>query len=117
MLREHIRSHHSAPDPKHGTPNNPYYCAVCEDLFEVTSDLIHHIIQHCDQSTAAKRAPVTGPRKYKRRRKLKQHEIDRLNTEKLLRGDFEYGLSENEAVESPKKKETAGFTGFETSSR
>lgn len=33
-------------------------------------DLIHHLIEHSDRSTAAKRVQPTGPRKYKRRRKL-----------------------------------------------
>lgn len=70
MLREHIRSHHSAPDPVHGTTLTPYYCSLCGDLFSVSLDLIHHLIEHSDRSTAAKRVQPTGPRKYKRRRKL-----------------------------------------------
>jgi hypothetical protein len=39
-------------------------------LFSVSLDLIHHLIEHSDQSTAAKRVQPTGPRKYKRRRKI-----------------------------------------------
>ena len=70
VLREHIRSHHSAPDPAHGTTLTPYYCSLCGDLFAVSLDLIHHLIEHSDRSTAAKRVQPTGPRKYKRRRKL-----------------------------------------------
>lgn len=70
VLREHIRSHHSAPDPVHGTTLTPYYCSLCGDLFSVSLDLIHHLIEHSDRSTAAKRVQPTGPRKYKRRRKL-----------------------------------------------
>lgn len=70
VLREHIRSHHSAPDPVHGTTLTPYYCALCGDLFSVSLDLIHHLIEHSDRSTAAKRVQPTGPRKYKRRRKI-----------------------------------------------
>lgn len=35
-----------------------------------------HIVQHCDDNTALKRQPQTGPRKYKRRRKLKPHETN-----------------------------------------
>lgn len=70
VLREHIRSHHSAPDPVHGTTLTPYYCTLCGDLFAVSLDLIHHLIEHSDRSTAAKRVQPTGPRKYKRRRKL-----------------------------------------------
>lgn len=71
VLREHIRSHHSAPDPVHGTTLTPYYCSLCGDLFAVSLDLIHHLIEHSDRSTAAKRVQPTGPRKYKRRRKIK----------------------------------------------
>ena len=76
VLREHIRSHHSAPDPDNGTTMTPYYCSLCGDLFPVSLDLIHHLIEHSDASTAAKRVPVTGPRKYKRRRKMKPDEYD-----------------------------------------
>lgn len=74
-MREHIRSHHSAPDPKNGTRENPYFCTLCADVFPVSLDLIAHLIQHSDESTASKRTPIVGPRKYKRRRKLKPHEI------------------------------------------
>lgn len=70
VLREHIRSHHSAPDPVHGTTLTPYYCSLCGDLFSLALELIHHLIEHSDRSTAAKRVQPTGPRKYKRRRKL-----------------------------------------------
>lgn len=70
VLREHIRSHHSAADPVHGTTLTPYYCSLCGDLFPVSLDLIHHLIEHSDKSTAAKRVQPTGPRKYKRRRKI-----------------------------------------------
>lgn len=70
MLREHIRSHHSAPDPVNGTNATPYYCSLCGDLFSVSLDLIQHLIAHSDRSTAAKRVQPVGPRKYKRRRKL-----------------------------------------------
>jgi KRAB domain-containing zinc finger protein len=40
----------------------------------VSLDLIHHLIEHSDKSTAAKRVQPTGPRKYKRRRKLNDEE-------------------------------------------
>lgn len=70
VLREHIRSHHSGPDPNHGTTTNPYYCSLCGDLFAVSTELIQHLIEHSDRSTAAKRVQPTGPRKYKRRRKI-----------------------------------------------
>lgn len=75
VLREHIRSHHSAPDPVHGTTLTPYYCSLCGELFAVSLDLIHHLIEHSDRSTAAKRVQPTGPRKYKRRRKLNDDEM------------------------------------------
>ena len=75
VLREHIRSHHSAPDPNHGTTLTPYYCSLCGELFAVSLDLIHHLIEHSDRSTAAKRVQPTGPRKYKRRRKLNDDEM------------------------------------------
>ncbi|XP_055372506.1 zinc finger protein 616 [Condylostylus longicornis] len=77
VLREHIRSHHSAVDVKRGT----YYCPVCSSDLSNSTDLIQHLIQHSDMHTAMKRQPVTGPRKYKRRRKLKPHELERLRSE------------------------------------
>lgn len=77
VLREHIRSHHSAPDSKRGNSLAPYYCSVCTQLFSSSALLIQHLIQHSDVNTALKRQPLSGPRKYKRRRKLKPHELDR----------------------------------------
>ncbi|KAM7359217.1 uncharacterized protein ACRADG_012923 [Cochliomyia hominivorax] len=74
VLREHIRSHHSGLDAKRGT----YYCTVCGAELSSSGDLIQHLIQHSDMNTAMQRQPVTGPRKYKRRRKLKPHELARL---------------------------------------
>lgn len=71
VLREHIRSHHSAPDMKLGTSIAPYYCPVCGDSFSNSQDLIKHLIEHSDANTQAKRQPLQGPRKYKRR-----HNID-----------------------------------------
>lgn len=81
VLREHIRSHHSAPDPQHGTTLTPYYCTLCGDLFAASMDLIHHLIEHSDKSTAAKRVQPTGPRKYKRRRKLNDEDASSAATE------------------------------------
>lgn len=75
VLREHIRSHHSAPDPQHGTTLTPFYCSLCGDLFSASLELISHLIEHSDRSTAAKRIQPTGPRKYKRRRKLSDQEM------------------------------------------
>ena len=57
VLREHIRSHHSGPDPKNGSTINPFYCTVCTDLFTSSSDLIQHLIEHSDMNTAMKRQP------------------------------------------------------------
>lgn len=76
VLREHIRSHHSGPDPKYMHSVTPYCCSVCSDMFATSQDLILHLIHHCDMNTAMKRQPQIGPRKYKRRRKLKPHELE-----------------------------------------
>lgn len=83
VLREHIRSHHSGPDTKNGSTMTPFYCTVCTDLFATSSELIQHLIEHSDMNTAMKRQPPTGPRKYKRRRKLKPHELERLRNEHI----------------------------------
>ncbi|XP_035439611.1 zinc finger protein 48 isoform X3 [Spodoptera frugiperda] len=70
VLREHVRSHHSAPDRRaNGGP--AYCCVVCGRTLHSSAELVQHLIQHCDANTALKRQPQTGPRKYKRRRKLK----------------------------------------------
>ncbi|XP_055848137.1 RE1-silencing transcription factor [Episyrphus balteatus] len=85
VLREHIRSHHSGLDSKRQT----YYCSVCCSELPSSTELIQHLIQHSDINTAMQRQPVTGPRKYKRRRKLKPHEIDRLRTENKNSSDID----------------------------
>ncbi|XP_044734485.1 zinc finger protein 616 [Chrysoperla carnea] len=95
VLREHIRSHHSGPDPKYGTTMTPYCCSVCSDLFSTSQDLIVHLIQHCDLNTAMKRQPQVGPRKYKRRRKLKPHELERLSN-RMERDDIDDMLSDSD---------------------
>uniref|UniRef100_A0A1B0B4W6 C2H2-type domain-containing protein n=1 Tax=Glossina palpalis gambiensis TaxID=67801 RepID=A0A1B0B4W6_9MUSC len=77
VLREHIRSHHSGLDSTRGT----YHCTVCSADLQSSADLIQHLIQHSDTNTALQRQPVPGPRKYKRRRKLKPHEIARMRRE------------------------------------
>ncbi|CAH1155959.1 unnamed protein product [Phaedon cochleariae] len=79
VLREHIRSHHSGPDPKYTNSMTPYCCSVCSDMFATSQDLIVHLIHHCDMNTAMKRQPQIGPRKYKRRRKLKPHELEMIS--------------------------------------
>lgn len=57
----------------------PYCCSVCSDMFAMSQDLILHLIHHCDMNTALKRQPQVGPRKYKRRRKLKPHELEMMS--------------------------------------
>ncbi|KAG5676506.1 hypothetical protein PVAND_006337 [Polypedilum vanderplanki] len=96
VLREHIRSHHSAPDPQHGTTLTPYYCSLCGDLFSSSLELIHHLIEHSDKSTAAKRVQPTGPRKYKRRRKLNDEDASSVTT------DSKYQRIKQEPVEKEK---------------
>ncbi|XP_035904862.1 uncharacterized protein LOC118508981 [Anopheles stephensi] len=80
VLREHIRAHHSQADAKRGSANQPYYCTVCSSPFSTTGDLVQHLIEHSDTNTAMKREPPTFPRKYKRRRKLNPHELERLKS-------------------------------------
>lgn len=46
-------------------------CKVCGDTLLTSDELVAHIVQHCDENTAMRRQPQSGPRKYKRRRKLK----------------------------------------------
>lgn len=106
VLREHIRSHHSGPDPNHSHSVTPYCCSVCYDMFATSQDLIVHLIHHCDMNTAMKRQPQVGPRKYKRRRKLKPHELEmisgRLDDDEEMAND---NLTESE--DEQKKKPVA----------
>ncbi|XP_034950162.1 zinc finger protein 569 isoform X2 [Chelonus insularis] len=74
VLREHVRAHHSGPDPKCHGSLTPYLCKVCGDSFATSEEIVLHIVQHCDDNTALRRQPQVGPRKYKRRRKIKAHE-------------------------------------------
>ena len=74
VLREHVRAHHSGPDPKCHGSMTPYLCKVCGDSYSTSEEIVAHIVQHCDDNTALRRQPQVGPRKYKRRRKLKPHE-------------------------------------------
>ncbi|KAK0174371.1 hypothetical protein PV327_010148 [Microctonus hyperodae] len=74
VLREHVRAHHSGPDPKCHGSLTPYLCKVCSNSFATSEEIVLHIVQHCDENTALQRRPQVGPRKYKRRRKLKSHE-------------------------------------------
>ncbi|XP_034832120.1 oocyte zinc finger protein XlCOF6 isoform X1 [Maniola hyperantus] len=70
VLREHVRSHHSAPD-RRANGGYQYVCVVCGRPLHSSAELVQHLIQHCDENTALKRQPQNGPRKYKRRRKIK----------------------------------------------
>ncbi|KAL7294133.1 hypothetical protein TKK_0012162 [Trichogramma kaykai] len=74
VLREHVRAHHSLPDPKCQNSLKPYLCKVCNETFSTNDEIIAHIVAHCDEATALKRQPQNGPRKYKRRRKLKNED-------------------------------------------
>lgn len=76
VLREHVRAHHSGPDPKCHGSMTPYLCKVCGDSYGTSEEIVAHIVQHCDDNTALRRQPQTGPRKYKRRRKLKPFETN-----------------------------------------
>jgi len=73
VLREHIAT---------------LYCSLCGDLFSVSLDLIHNLIEHSD------RVQPTGPRKYKRRRKLNGEMPNNINntesTSDLLTLDTTY---------------------------
>uniref|UniRef100_A0A1B6CHS0 C2H2-type domain-containing protein n=1 Tax=Clastoptera arizonana TaxID=38151 RepID=A0A1B6CHS0_9HEMI len=79
VLREHIRAHHSGTESK---VNSCYECKVCGYLFNSSSELCLHLVQHSDENTAKHRQPSVGPRKYKRRRKMLQtHDIpDMMNS-------------------------------------
>ncbi|XP_066146122.1 zinc finger protein 16 [Euwallacea fornicatus] len=124
VLREHIRSHHSGPDPKYDHSMTPYCCAVCSDLFATSQDLVLHLIHHCDLNTAMKRQPQVGPRKYKRRRKLKPHELDAISANNQIIEE-RYSMSQEEMVEeeyvaetlSGQEEESPGRRSRRTSSR
>ncbi|KAL0131261.1 hypothetical protein PUN28_002673 [Cardiocondyla obscurior] len=90
VLREHVRAHHSGPDPKCVGSATPYVCKVCGDSCASSEMIVAHIVQHCDDNTALKRQPQTGPRKYKRRRKAKVEP----NTV-VRRDEFTYDMIEN----------------------
>lgn len=80
VLREHIRSHHSGPEPRtSGSHIAVYVCKVCTEAFSSSEQLCAHLIQHSDENTAKQRMPKLGPRKYKRRRKLNPHELTLLS--------------------------------------
>lgn len=76
VLREHIRAHHSGPDPKHCAGGGGYVCKVCGMALITSEDLCLHLVKHSDENTARHRKPALAPRKYKRRRRLKPHEME-----------------------------------------
>lgn len=94
VLREHVRAHHSGPDPKSVTSATPYVCKVCDESFDKAEDLVLHIVKHCDDNTARKRQPQTGPRKYKRRRKMKPNETNTM----VRKNEFTYDMMEGSAT-------------------
>lgn len=62
---------------------------MCGDAYATSEEIVAHIVQHCDDNTALRRQPQTGPRKYKRRRKLKPHE-----SSNMLRMSEQYDMME-----------------------
>ncbi|XP_037947301.1 zinc finger protein 418-like isoform X2 [Teleopsis dalmanni] len=85
VLREHIRSHHSGLDTKRGV----YFCTVCSEQLPSSGDLMQHLIEHSDKNTAMQRQPIVGPRKYKRRRKLKPHELEHMREKSFNESDID----------------------------
>lgn len=90
VLREHVRAHHSGPDPKCVGSTTPYLCKVCGESYSTSEEIVAHIVQHCDDNTALRRQPQTGPRKYKRRRKAKPLETNTV----VRRNEFNYDMME-----------------------
>lgn len=91
VLREHVRAHHSGPDPKCVGSATPYLCKVCGESYSTSEEIVAHIVHHCDENTAMRRQPQTGPRKYKRRRKTKPLETNTV----VRRDEFTYDMMEN----------------------
>ncbi|KAJ8968335.1 hypothetical protein NQ314_002351 [Rhamnusium bicolor] len=98
----HIRIH-TGPDPKYTHSMTPYCCSVCSDMFAASQDLILHLIHHCDMNTAMKRQPQVGPRKYKRRRKLKPHELEMISNR--IEDDDNDNLEEDNFTDSEEERE------------
>lgn len=59
--------------------------------YGTSEEIVAHIVQHCDDNTALSRQPQTGPRKYKRRRKLKPHETNTV----VRKNEFSYDMMES----------------------
>lgn len=60
VLREHIRSHHSQPDPNYEDTLMQFYCTVCGHLFQTSQEIIQHLIEHSDANTVSNRQPVVS---------------------------------------------------------
>ncbi|XP_012525196.2 zinc finger protein 850 isoform X1 [Monomorium pharaonis] len=90
VLREHVRAHHSGPDPKCVGSATPYLCKVCGESYGTSEEIVLHIVQHCDDNTALRRQPQSGPRKYKKRRKNKPLETNTM----VRRNEFTYDIME-----------------------
>lgn len=102
MLREHVRAHHSGPDTKCHNSLAAFICKVCGDTLSSSDELVLHIVAHCDENTAMRRQPQSGPRKYKRRRKLK-HETTTLPVRMNEQFDMPFdGISDSD--ENMKRK-------------
>lgn len=63
-------------------------CKVCGMALITSEDLCLHLVKHSDENTARHRKPALAPRKYKRRRRLKPHEM-------------EYGAGNDESMDDP----------------
>ncbi|XP_011341826.1 uncharacterized protein LOC105281933 isoform X2 [Ooceraea biroi] len=107
VLREHVRSHHSGPDPKCVGSATPYLCKVCGESFGTPEEIVAHIVQHCDDNTALRRQPQAGPRKYKRKHKLKPNETNTV----VRRNEFSYDMLEGGAGGSAGAGGVAGAAG------
>lgn len=66
-----MRAHHGIPDPAYSNSDEKYCCQKCGARFQVADELMKHIIEHCDEQTKMNRVPANGPRKYKKRSKMK----------------------------------------------
>jgi len=89
-----VRAHHSGPDPKCVGSATPYLCKVCGESYSTSEEIVAHIVQHCDDNTALRRQPQTGPRKYKRRHKAKPLETNTV----VRRNEFTYDMMEGSGV-------------------
>lgn len=82
----------------------PYLCKVCGETYATSDEIVVHIIQHCDENTALRRQPQSGPRKYKRRRKVKSHDTSRVSDNYDLI-DNPSDSDDNTKRKTPRKKQ------------